>query len=193
MSEAMTASAAAGALGATGLDLPALAELFARFLMLSLLSIGGAITVAPEMHRFVVSERGWLDDAAFTASISLAQAAPGPNILFVTLIGWNAAGALGALATTLGILLPSSLLALGASRWAQRHQSRRGVQAFRTGMAPITVGLLLATGWILAGPAAGDPVLAIITVLTAALVWKTRINPLWMLGAGAIAGILRGG
>lgn len=183
----------AGTLAAAGLGLPELAELFARFLMLSLLSIGGAITVAPEMHRFVVDERGWLDDAAFTASISMAQAAPGPNILFVTLIGWNAAGAAGALATTLGILLPSSLLALGAARWTQRHDARPGVQAFRTGMAPITIGLLMATGWILAGPTLGDPVLLAVTVATVLLVWKTRLNPLWLIGAGALAGIATGG
>nr|WP_281381593.1 chromate transporter [Quisquiliibacterium transsilvanicum] len=170
-----------------------LAELFGRFLMLSLLSIGGAITVAPEMHRLVVAERGWLDDADFTASISLAQAAPGPNILFVTLIGWHAAGAAGALAATLGILLPSSLLVLAAFRWTERYRAHRGVQAFRAGMAPITLGLLLATGWILAGSTLGDPVLALVTVATAVLAWKTRLNPLWMLAAGALAGTLRAG
>ena len=191
MSAGLAESAAA--LAGAGIGLEGLAELFGRFLMLSLLSIGGAITVAPEMHRLVVAERGWLDGTAFTASISLAQAAPGPNILFVTLIGWNAAGAAGALATTLGILLPSSLLALGASRWVERYRAHRGVQAFRTGMAPITIGLLLATGWILAGSTLGDPVLALVTVATAALIWKTRLNPLWMLGAGALAGILRAG
>ena len=193
MSAGFAESAAVFAGAGAGIGLAGLAELFGRFLMLSLLSIGGAITVAPEMHRLVVAERGWLDDAAFTASISLAQAAPGPNILFVTLIGWNAAGAAGALATTLGILLPSSLLALGASRWTERYRSHRGVQAFRAGMAPITIGLLLATGWILAGPTLGDPVLALVTAATALLVWKTRLNPLWMLGAGALAGILRAG
>jgi chromate transporter len=183
----------AGILAAAGPGLPELAELFARFLMLSLLSIGGAITVAPEMHRFVVVERGWLDDAAFTASISMAQAAPGPNILFVTLIGWNAAGAAGALATTLGIMLPSSLLALAAARWTQRHDARPGVQAFRAGMAPITIGLLMATGWILAGPTLGDPALLAVTAATVLLVWKTRLNPLWLIGAGALAGIATGG
>ena len=166
-----------------------LAELLGRFLVLSLLSIGGAITVSPEMHRFVVTERGWLDDAAFTASISLAQAAPGPNILFVTLIGWNAAGPLGALATTVGILLPSSVLAVSASRWIERRRTHPGVRAFRAGMAPITIGLLLAIGWILAGPGAGDPVLMGLTLATALVVWKTRLNPLWLLAAGALAGI----
>jgi chromate transporter len=182
----------AAAFGLAGLGAADLAELLVRFLLLSMLSIGGAITVAPEMHRFVVDQRGWLDDASFTASISLAQAAPGPNILFVTLIGWNAAGPAGALATTVGIMLPSSLLAVAASRWAERHQARPGVQAFRTGMAPITVGLLLATGWLLAEPNVGDPLLLGLTAVTALLVWKTRVNPLWLIAAGGLAGVLRG-
>lgn len=182
----------AATLMAPALGLPELAELLGRFLALSLLSIGGAITVSPEMHRFMVGERGWLDDAAFTASISLAQAAPGPNILFVTLIGWNAAGAAGALATTVGILLPSSLLAVGAARWMEQRRTHPGVQAFRAGMAPITVGLLLAIGWILAEPSLGDPLLTGLTVLTALVVWKTRLNPLWLIAAGAVAGVLRG-
>jgi chromate transporter len=186
----VSAGIAESAAAFAGIGLAGLAELFGRFLMLSLLSIGGAITVAPEMHRLVVAERGWLDDAAFTASISLAQAAPGPNILFVTLIGWNAAGAAGALATTLGILLPSSLLALGASRWVERYRTHRGVQAFRAGMAPITIGLLLATGWILAAPNATEPVLVALTLGTVAAVVFTRVNPLWLIAAGALAGVV---
>ena len=97
-----------------------LLELFLRFLTLSLMAVGGAITLVPEMHRYLVDERNWLTDHEFTSSIALAQAAPGPNILFVTLLGWNAAGVPGALATTIGIMLPASVLALHAHRWANQ-------------------------------------------------------------------------
>ena len=165
-------------------------ELFLRFTTLSLLAIGGAITLTPEMHRFTVVEHGWLDDAQFTASISLAQASPGPNILFVTLIGWNAGGWAGAAATTIGILLPAATVALVAYRWTERLSALPWVRAFRTGMAPITIGLLLATGWVLAAPNAGHPVLIGVTAVTAALVLLTRLNPLWLLAGGALAGIL---
>ncbi len=165
-------------------------ELFLRFTTLSLLAIGGAITLTPEMHRFTVAEHGWLDDAQFTASISLAQASPGPNILFVTLIGWNAGGWAGAAATTIGILLPAATVALVAYRWTERLNALPWVRAFRTGMAPITIGLLLATGWVLAAPNAGHPVLIGVTAVTAVMVLTTRLNPLWLLGGGALAGIL---
>lgn len=169
-----------------------LLDLFLRYMTLSLLAIGGAITVAPEMHRFTVEERGWLSDADFTASIALAQAAPGPNILFVTLIGWNAGGWAGALATTVGIMLPSTTIALVAWRWTERLSALPWVRAFRTGMAPITIGLLLATGWVLASPNLQRPVLLAVTATTTLLVLATRLNPLWLLAGGAVVGVLNG-
>ena len=95
-----------------------LLALFGHFLMLSLLSIGGAITVAPDMHRVMVDEMGLLTDAQFTSSIAIAQASPGPNVLFVAVMGYQAAGLAGAAATLFGIMLPSTTLALAAARWA---------------------------------------------------------------------------
>ncbi|HRK12254.1 MAG TPA: chromate transporter, partial [Thauera sp.] len=86
-----------------------LLELFLHFLTLSLLSIGGAMSTAPEMHRYFVTERGWLGDADFTTAVALAQAAPGPNVLFVPVLGFQAAGLPGAAAALVGILLPSTL------------------------------------------------------------------------------------
>lgn len=163
--------------------------MFANMAMLSLLSIGGAITVAPEMHRIVVGDHGWLTDAQFSASISLAQASPGPNLLYVTLIGWNAAGWRGALAATLGILIPSSTLALAANRWAGRLADRPWMRAFRSGMAPITIGLLLATGWILGESNSASPIFLALTAVTTLVVTKTRFNPLWLILGGALVGL----
>lgn len=167
-----------------------LGQLLAHFLSLSLLAVGGAITVAPEMHRFVVGRNGWLTDGQFTASIALAQSSPGPNVLFVTLIGWNAGGWAGALAATVGIMLPSSVLSLWVHRWTQRRRELPLVRAFRAGMVPITIGLLLATGWILAAPNATEPLLVALTLITIAAVVRTRINPLWLIAAGALAGVV---
>ena len=123
-----------------------------HFLVLSLLAIGGAITTAPDMHRYVVDEHHWISDAQFSASIAIAQAAPGPNVLFVAVIGWNVAGPLGALATMAGTLLPSTALTLVATRWGAQRRETRGVRAFTTGLTPLTIGLLVATGWLLARP-----------------------------------------
>lgn len=184
-------------------------SLFMHFASLSILAVGGAITTAPDMQRFLVVEHGWLSHDQFTSSIALAQAAPGPNILFVPLLGWNiglnAAGGLGAgwygLALALlgvflslaGIMLPSTVLTLLASRWGHRNREMRAVRAFKQGMAPIVVALLIATGWILASNYKADDHhfgLWAISAVTTLLVWKTRIHLLWLLGAGALAGAL---
>lgn len=185
----------------TGLQWSDWLGLFLQYLMLSLLSIGGAISTAPEMHRYLVEEHQWLNDAQFNASISIAQAAPGPNILFVALMGWNVginhgtmlAGLLGILVTMSGILLPSTTLTYFAGRWGHRNRHLRGVRAFKQGMAPLVIALMLGTGWLIAG-AQGTLVdnwpLWLLTIGTAVLVWRTRIHLLWLLGAGAVLGWL---
>jgi chromate transporter len=168
--------------------------LFAHFLVLSLLAIGGAITTAPDMHRYVVAEHHWISDAQFSASVAIAQAAPGPNVLFVAVIGWNVAGPLGALATMSGTLLPSTALTLVATRWGARRSETRGVRAFTTGLTPLTIGLLVATGWLLARPYVGNDLRAIgaigLVVVAIVVMLRTRISPMWLVGLGAVVGAL---
>lgn len=163
--------------------------LFGHFLVLSLLAVGGAISVAPEMHRLMVGQLGLLTDAQFNASIAIGQAAPGPNVLFVAVLGYQAAGWKGAAATMLGIMLPSTTLAYAAARWGHARQHWRGVRAFKAGMAPITIALLVVTGWILAVDTPGVAHYAV-TVVAAILVWRTRLHMLWMILAGAAVGML---
>ncbi len=176
-------------------------DLLMHFLSLSLMAVGGAVCTLPEIHRYLVERQHWLSDAQFNASIAIAQASPGPNVLFVTLMGWNVgvnAGGylpaiLGATISTLGLLLPSSILAYLAARWGQRNRDRRAVRAFKQGMAPVVVSLLIATGWIMAngqGDLASQWGLYLLTAITALIVWRTRLHLLWLLGAGAILGIL---
>ena len=174
-------------------------ELFLHYLSLSLLSIGGAITTAPDMHRFLVDKQHWLTDAQFNASIAIAQAAPGPNVLFVALLGWNVglnaggmlAGLLGVFLALLGILIPSTTLTYVAAQWGHRNRELRAVRAFKQGMAPIVVALLIATSWILAGAngtSLKDWPVWLVTAATALIVWRTKIHLLWLLGAGALLG-----
>ena len=173
--------------------------LFLHYLSLSLLSIGGAITTAPDMHRFLVDQQHWLTDAQFNASIAIAQAAPGPNVLFVALLGWNVglnagglpAGLLGVFLAMLGILIPSTTLTYVAAQWGHRNRELRAVRAFKQGMAPIVVALLIATSWILAaanGSSLKDWPVWLLTAATALIVWRTKIHLLWLLGAGALLG-----
>lgn len=183
--------------------------LLIHFLSLSLLAVGGAITTAPDMHRYLVDEQHWLSDGQFTSSIALAQAAPGPNVLFIALLGWNvgmnAGGGIGAgvsawpyaglgvLLAMIGILLPSTTLTFAAARWGHQNRELRSVRAFKQGMAPIVIALLIATGWILAashGSSLGNWPLWLLTAASALLVWRTRLHLLWLLGAGGLLGWL---
>ncbi|MDB5848308.1 MAG: chromate transporter [Rhodoferax sp.] len=174
--------------------------LFGHYLALSLVAVGGAITATPEMHRFLVDKNHWLTDTQFNASIAIAQAAPGPNVLFIALMGWNvglnAGGGvwtalLGMSATMLGILLPSSIVTWLAARWGHRNRELRAVRAFKQGMSPIVVALLIATGWVLANAQHGSGrawPLWLLTGVAALVVWRTRLHLLWLLGAGAALG-----
>jgi chromate transporter len=183
--------------------------LLSHFLTLSLLAIGGAITTVPDMHRFLVDKQHWLLDDQFNASIALAQAAPGPNVLFVALLGWNvglnAAGgpqtgmwawafaSLGMSLAMLGILLPSTTLTFVASRWCHQNREMRAVRAFKQGMAPIVVALLVATGWVLTRNldiSVTHWPLWLLVVVNTVVVWRTRLHLLWLLAAGGLLGAL---
>lgn len=182
-------------------------SLFNHFMSLSLLAVGGAITTAPDIHRYLVDDTHWLSDAQFTSSIALAQGAPGPNVMFIALMGWNvglnAAGGLGAgwpavglalwgvCITMVGILIPSCTLTFVATQWAHQNRELLAVKAFKSGMAPLVIALLIATGWLLTGkhenPAQDWPLWAV-TAITTLIVWRTKIHLLWLLGAGAVLG-----
>jgi chromate transporter len=184
-------------------------NMFNHFASLSLLAVGGAITTAPDMHRYLVNETHWLSDSQFTSSIALAQAAPGPNILFVALMGWNVGlnaaaslgggwtslglASLGVVVSMLGIMLPSSVLTYMATRWAHQHRDKIGIRAFKSGMAPIVIALLLATAWLLTvnhDQPARDWPLYLLTAMTTLVVWRTQVHMLWLIGAGALLGAL---
>lgn len=173
--------------------------LFGHYLSLSLLSVGGAISTAPDMHRFLVDQHGWLTDPQFSASIAIAQAAPGPNVLFIALLGWNVglnAGGfptalLGLAITMTGIMVPSTTLTYLAARWGHENRELRAVRAFKQGMTPIVIALLVATGWILAtgsNYAARDWPVWLIAIASAVIVWRTKVHLLWLLGTGAALG-----
>jgi chromate transporter len=162
-----------------------------RFGVLSLLAVGGVSSVLPEVHRVVVGVHGWLTDAEFTRMFALAQANPGPNMLIVALIGWHVAGLPGALTATAAMCLPSCTLAYLVQRAWQRFQGTPARGAVEAGLAPITVGLVLATGWLVAGGAPGTGWVAYgITAGAAAIVVFTRVNPVWPLVAAGVLGVL---
>jgi chromate transporter len=167
---------------------PNLLELSFYFAALSLVAVGGANAVIPDMHRQFVDVQQWMSGAEFVQLVALAQAAPGPNVLIVTLLGWKIAGLAGALAATAAMCVPSSLLAYGVSRVWDRYRHTRWHETLRTALAPITVGLVIAAGYVLTRIADDTWVAYAITATTVVIVVATEIHPLWLLGAAGMIG-----
>jgi len=169
---------------------PDFSALVAHFTMLSLMAVGGVNAVMPEIHRYVVESHGWLTSGQFAAFYAISQAAPGPNALVVTLIGLQISGLPGAFGVTLGMYGPSSILAYQVGGWAERYAHTRWLKAVRSGLAPITVGLVLSSGFILARAVDSSWHGIALTAVTVLLMLRTTLNPLWLIGAGALFGLI---
>jgi len=169
-------------------DLSRLPSLGAHFALLSVMAVGGINAAMPEIHRQVVEVSGWMSDREFADLYAVAQAAPGPNMLIATVIGWRVAGGWGALVATLAMCAPSSLgvyVVQGLWRRVQDRPWRAWVQA---GLGPVVIGLVASSGYLLAKGADADWRGALLTAVCGALIWRTRLNPLWLLGGGALLG-----
>jgi chromate transporter len=177
--------------------LVALALIFSQ---LSLLAFGGGNTIVPEMQRQVVEVEHWMSAQEFTALFALAQAAPGPNLMIVPMIGWRVAGIVGLIVASVANFLPSSLVTILAVRAWDKHKEHPLRSIVQAGLLPMTAGVLAATATILArsSDSTGDFGagnfhlswgLAVITLLGTLVAVKTRIHPLWVLLGGAVLGL----
>ena len=165
-----------------------LAELALRFGALSLVTIGGINAILPEIHRVVVDVQGWMTSAEFAELFALAQVAPGPNAMVVTLVGWKVAGITGAVVATLAACGPSSVACYIAWHWADRLQQSKLRAVVQRALAPLAIGLIMASGYTLAVAADRSLGAFALTVLATATLAFTRVNPVWVLLAAAVAG-----
>jgi len=168
------------------IDLPALGLHFA---LLSLMAIGGVSAILPDMQRYVVEANHWLSGTQFADIYAIGQAAPGPNMMFVTLLGWQLSGWAGAIVATLAIIFPPIMLTLVITHLHANNPDAPLGRAIRSGLGPIAIGLTLSSGWILAQSADQNWRTALLTALTIGLMLRTKLNPVWLIAAGAIAGI----
>ena len=158
------------------------------FAVMSLFAVGGANSAIPEMHRVAVDVNHWLTDKQFTDVYAIAQLSPGPNVLIVTLIGYSVAGILGALVATLAMCVPTAVLALIVSRFLTRSSQSRWPSIIQAALVPLSIGLMGASGFILARSSDRTVVAVLVTVGAAVLASVTKLNPLWMLVVGGCLG-----
>jgi len=165
-----------------------LVEVARQFLELSLLSIGGANAILPEIQRRAVDLEGWMTNADFAQMFALAQAAPGPNVLIVSLVGWKAAGVAGAFVAMLAMCAPSSILTYQVARAWDRFRDARWRVATQAAVAPVTVGLMLASGFVLTRTIDHAWPSFVATAVTALAALRSRVHPLWFLAVAAVLG-----
>jgi chromate transporter len=164
--------------------LPTLAALFAE---LSMLAVGGANALVPEMGRRVEAH-GWMTPGEFAALFALAQAAPGPNMLVVTLVGWRVAGFWGAMTATGAFVVPSGILTYVVAGLWQKFREARWRRLAQAGLTPVTVGLVMASAVFLCRAAISGFATFLLVAATAGVLLSTRLHPLWLLAAGAALG-----
>jgi chromate transporter len=158
--------------------------------MLAMLAFGGGInTVVPELQRQAVDVHHWMDARTFSDLFAIAQASPGPNMLIVCLVGLKAAGIAGALIATLAACAPTCLLTFFVSGFWNRIQASPWRPIIQGGIAPVAVGLICASAFLISHAADHDIALVAITAGTAAFCYFTKRNPLWALGAAAVLGL----
>ena len=165
-----------------------LLDLFVTFARLALVAIGGMQGILPEVYREVVEVRGWMSESDLADLVALAQASPGPNGLYVSLIGWRIAGVPGFFVSAAALALPPALLAFAMSRVRRRLATARWLRAAQAGFVPIVIGLMLAGGFVSARAADDTWVKIGLTVVVALVVLRTRWNPMWLLAVGAVIG-----
>jgi chromate transporter len=158
------------------------------FGLMSLFAVGGANSAIPEMHRVAVDVQHWMTDKQFADAFAISQMSPGPNVLIVTLIGYSVAGVAGALVATLAMCVPTAVLAYYVSRFLTRSSHSRWPAIIQAALVPLSIGLMGASGLILALTSDRSWLAGLITAVAAVLAFATRLNPVWLLLAGGVLG-----
>lgn len=170
-------------------DPPDFVVLAAHLSWLSLISFGGIPVILPAIHDLVVFAHGWVTNREFADYFALSQILPGPNFIFMmSLIGWKIGGPLGAAAAALGIAGPACTLTFVAFRLWHRFRNAPWRLAVSRGLVPLTIGLVIAGGWVLARAGGTGWRGAALTLAAAVVMLGRRVNPLWLLGAGGVLG-----
>lgn len=155
---------------------------------LSLFAVGGAAAAIPEIHRLAVELNHWMSDAQFADAYAISQLSPGPNVLIVSLVGYHLAGVAGGLVATLAMCGPTAALAYTVSRLLHRAGNSPWPALIQQALVPISIGLMAASGLVVAIAADGSKAAVTLTLAAAVVAAVTRLNPVWLLLAGGVLG-----
>lgn len=167
-----------------------LVPLALTFGRLSMLAVGGVNSTLPEMARIVVNHKHWITPSQFSQFYAIGNVAPGPNLLIVTVIGTHIAGIVGGLVATAAMTLPAGIIASIVAVFFNRHKDAQWLHLAQASLLPLSAGLILAAASLLAKQADTGWLTIGLTAVSALFTWRTKLHPLWLLGAGAGLGIL---
>ena len=167
----------------------ALFSIALTFGWLSLFAVGGAAAAIPEIHRIAVDLNHWMTDTQFADAYAISQLSPGPNVLIVSLVGYQVAGIAGALVATVAMCGPTAAMAYTVSRLLHRAGSSPWPALIQKALVPVSIGLMAASGLVVAVAADGSVVAALLTLAAAVIAAVTRVNPVWLLLAGGLLGL----
>ncbi len=159
------------------------------FAYLSLLAVGGGMAVFPELKLLTVDVHHWLTFPQLIHLYSVGQLSPGPNMMMVTAIGQRVAGPLGALVVVIAFFLPSGLMTFGVGRLWVRLEGWPWRDAIQRGLAPVSIGLVIAGTITIAKGALTGWKAAVIATVVFIFFLRSRINPALLILGGAIAGL----
>ena len=167
-------------------EIPALIRVFAY---LSLLTVGGGMAAFPELKILTVEVHHWLTFPQLVHFYSVGQMAPGPNMMMIVCIGAWAAGIPGVLVVLIAFFGPTALLAFVIGRLWTRLEKWPWRASIKRGLAPVSIGLLLAGCLIMAKGAVTGVVTVIIAAAVFAVLLRSRINPALLILGGAVIGL----
>jgi chromate transporter len=170
-------------------SLPPIYRLTLFLAAISSISFGGIPPVLADIRHFVVVANPWLSDRDFANFFALAQTIPGPNmIMMMALVGWKVAGVPGAIAGAGATAIPPCTMYFIAYRLWDRFRDAAWQRIARAALVPLTCGLISAGGAVMAATIDKSWLAVAITATAAVLLLRTRLNPLWILGAAALLG-----
>jgi len=167
-----------------------LISLFLKLSAFSLIAFGGVNALLPVLFNLAVTQEHWIDVQTFSDYFAIAQAAPGPNFMTVTLLGWHVYGVIGALIATLAIAWPSSILIFYLQRLIMGIEDPLKKKSIQYAAAALAIGLVLSSAWQIALQINQSMAAYALTIGTIAIVFFTRWHPLYLIAIGALLGVL---
>jgi chromate transporter len=167
-----------------------LISLFLKLSAFSVVAFGGINALLPVLYDLSVNQEHWISSQTFADYFAIAQAAPGPNLMTVTLIGWNVGGLLGAALATLAISWPSAIMIYFLQGYISAIQNKQRQQMIQFAAGTLSVGLVLAAAWQISMQMNQSLPAYILTIGTITITFFTRWHPLYLIAAGAACGLL---